>query len=291
MKTRILLLAALLALTILCPRIKAQQPGYCCILDRINDPAWLIYGALLTETDIDAPGAEDFSMAEFGASGGLAFFRTSSGVVDIRADLDLAHFMDDGGIGLPDDLLALNLDADWVTRVDDTTSLRAGFKPGLYAEAEGLSSDSFFFPFSLEAIYAFQPNLSGLAGVAVYPDFDQQLDPLIGLRWIPGEEWVLDLFYPASRITFQPSTDWSVSLGLTIDKTSEYQLDKSDDRDRIMIDQDRLYIEAEWSVDESTRVMCQFGRIMDRSIEFEGLNGDFDVDDTVYFRIGVGGMI
>lgn len=267
----------------------SEELPYCQILDRVVDPVWQTTIGYYTRENIR--GGSDFGIMEFDASSGLAFYRTRYGEVDIKSGVDLNVIVGSDGVGLPNQFGSIHMDVAWTIRQPDGFSLRLSAFPGLYSDFEDLSAEDFFIPMDISAIWAFHERASGLLGVAIFPDFDQTMEPRAGIRWAMSDFATMDIFFPESRLRLTPNEFYAINMGVSINKYAEYQLDEGNPRDRLMLDETRFFLGMEFSQSDATRFLIEVGRIVNRDIDFEEVGSRAHVDDGFYLRVGLTGAL
>lgn len=262
----------------------AQWSDYCVLLDRMEEPIWHYYGGWVTASRVE--GAGKTSQLEWGASAGLWYHRTAFGEFDFRAAIESMTFTSSAGLNVPTTVAAAHLDLRYVTGFDNGYALQLGMEPGLYSEIRHAGSQHLFFPFSIAGIRAVNPSLSLLGGLNFYPGFDRLVDPRLGARWVVSDFLLIDLFYPASQVVVRPTMNWTVRAGVEIRDYLEYQLKRSDERDRLMIDETRLYVGMDWRQWNERHFFIEAGRLVDRSLSFRRNESRRDLGDAYYLRLG-----
>jgi hypothetical protein len=292
MTTRLKQLGLVLGCALALPAA-AQEGGapFCQILDRFDDPIWEVSLGYVASADLDTDEGRDSGVVEFDAGTGLAYFYTGLGTVDLRAALTLDSFTSGGGVRLPGQVGTLNLELHWIHRTESGLALRLGMAPGFYTDFEDLSGRDFFVPLSAEVVQAFNPQWSGLAGLAVFPGFDHVVDPRLGVRWGPTDSLLVDLFYPESKIVFAPSERARVWLAFHVLLYPEYQLEEDDSRERFLYDESRWTLGASHVVNDAFHAIVQVGRVLNREIDFEDGGPRADMDNAWFVQFGIGGFL
>lgn len=281
---------ALCIMMIAAPSVQAQYgQGYCQLLDRMEEPFWKAYAGYTTRERLSE--GKKVALAEAGVGSGLMYLRTNIGDFDLRADIDSIFFMGSGGIDLPDQVTAARLDLKHVLRFQDGYALQLGLQPGIYSEFKGFKARDFFVPFSAKGILAVNDRLSLMAGLQFYPGFRKWIAPRAGARWAITDFLLLDLFYPASRLSFRPNYNWTFSVGAEQREELEYHLPKGDNRRSVTLDETRFFIGVDRVRSDTTQWMFEFGRVVNRDIDFRRNASAHDLEDATYFRIGIGGLI
>lgn len=285
--SRLLFVATLLAAT---QSFAQPSAPYCQILDGTEEPAWTIKLGYTTAAKIKAPEGHDVSVWSLAGGGGLYYWRTSVGDFDLSGAYDVSVFDGSGGINMPDRLAALRLNLAYVARNVNGTALKVDVYPGIYSDLSDLSLKDFYIPFQALAIQAFNPQISGLIGLAIYPGFDRWFDPRFGIRAAPSEDWRVDLMYPESRVTYRPE---SIELyaSLRHNAVNEFRLKESDERGSIALRDTRAALGAGWQLNDLLKVNVELGYIFGREVEFDHKAPDQDWRNATYFSVGIGGPI
>jgi hypothetical protein len=286
-----------LSLTILCLACTAAalaqdvDAPFCQILDRYDDePIWYARTGYIVHEDVDEPGGKDFGILDLEAGTGLAYFQTSRATIDVRAAVDAMVFLGSGGIDLPDQVGFLGFDINWTRRNARGGAFQFSTQPGLYSDFEDISGNDVSFPLGFAWIRSISPQLSLQTGLRVFPGFDREVDPKLGVRWSPDDFWIIDLFYPESRVGFAPNPDWRFFLGWERLVYPEYQL-SGDPRDRFQVDEDRLYLALQHAVSDTTHLLFEIGKKRNREYDFERRAPGADIDDALYFSLGLGSFL
>jgi len=261
---------------------------FCQILDRLEDPVWHATVGYVAQEDVE--DANDFGLIELETGAGLAYLHTAAGTFDLRLRFDVDVTTGSGGVDLPDQYGSLALELDWALRGASGRSLLLEASPGFYTDFEDLSGKDLFVPLRASMVQAFNDRISGQAGLAVFPGFDRVVDPIAGIRWGLSDSWLLDLFYPDSRLVFSPVPALRLHAGYSIREYPEYQLADDDDRDRFLYREQRWYLGAQYAIGDTAHLLVDAGRVVHREIDFENGAGG-DVDPALFVRIGLGGLL
>lgn len=293
--SRLLKPSILAALLLLGPPVFGQVDDFpfSQLLDRFEQPIWYAQLGVVDDAQVSfgEDGGTSFSMVEANAGSGLVYLQTSLGTLDLRTALDSWFFTSGGGVDLPDQVGALRLDVSWVLRSPDGTALELGTWPGFYTDFRDLSGQDFFMPLNIAIHRSFSPELAGKAGLNIFPSFERVVDPEVGVRWAVGEWALVDLFYPESRVAISPSPAWSLYTGLRALLYPEFQLREGDQRNRFRYREWRWSIGSDFALSGSVKLMVEGGSSFDRHISFEDVTGKADVEDALFFRIGLGGLL
>lgn len=269
----------------------AQAQGeypFCQILDRVESPAWEAHGSYVLDVDVNDTG-EELGLLGLSGGGGIGYYRTPVGDLDVTGDYDLYMLSGDGGLDLPGQLAALRLNAALTMRNAEGQALRLTLSPGIYSDLDEDLWKSLYLPFAVEGIQAFTPEVSGVLGVSCYPGFDQALEPRFGIRWSVNEYLLIDLMYPESRVTVFPTEGWSMFAGAKSVQTPEWNID--DDRGSVMLDELRGYIGVSHPLAEGFRLVYQAGLVVNREIDFDRHSPEYDMEDSMFLSVGVSGAL
>lgn len=262
---------------------------YCQIADRITEPAWHAELGYIPSSEVN--DRSSVAVTEWDAAVGMYYMPTDVGTIDVRARHRGRGFGGRGGINLPAQVGELLIDASWTIRQYNGLSIRLNVKPGIYSDFEDIGGQDLFVPFGGTAIYAFNELLSAQAGLNIYPGFDRYLDPVLGFRASIYDVLLVDLGYPETRVTYTQDDLWQVHVGYTVARYPEYQLEKDDARDRLRIDEDRLFFRWNYAAFYDAQLVIESGIVMNRSFDYDFGGRESEVDDSLYFRVGLSAML
>ena len=260
---------------------------YCCILDKKTESIWDAEVGYVFEGSNDAEGWDDVGFIALKGSAGLAYFETEyGGDIDLRATTDtrILQGFDGTSSGYP--LSIINLFLRWNQRFQYGYGLQFDFKPGLYSTLDGFGGGNWAFPFTAAGLRALNEQMTVVAGLSVYPSFDRVIDPKIGLRWVPNDDVLVDLFYPETKVNFQLSPVVGVHIGARFLTWLEYQMDEDDERDRLQLDENRLSVGLDLRNSDYGKWTFGLGYYFDRTIDFEEAATGVDIDDSFGFHVG-----
>lgn len=267
-----------------------NQWPYCQILDGTEAPAWRVDVEYTGKGRVKTEGGSEVSVWNISGGGGLYYWRTETGDLDLTGAYDFWIWDGSGGIALPDRTVALRLRADYIVRNWDGSALLLGVKPGIYSDAEELTIKSIYVPVEVLGIQAFNPRVSGLIGVAIYPGFDRVFDPRFGVRMAATDSVRFDLMYPESRVTFRPD-EWELFAGVRHDAVNEFRLEEDDVRKQFAFRETRAYWGSAWPIGDAFRMEAEVGWAFNREVDFKREAPGRDIEDAWYIRVGIGGAL
>lgn len=245
----------------------------------------------VTPAETTAAGWGELSAAEIGMWGRFGNWESDWG-----ADLDLLGQFDTMVLAIDSDdleeypLTMARLRLQWSQRFEGGFGFELDTAPGLYSGLESFASDDFAVPFGGSWIVAFGPGAAAFIGATVYPTFDEELEPRVGLRLAQRDSVILDLAYPESRLVLAPHKRFRLVAGAQMLRCPEYNMG-NDERERLRYDETRVYGGLELGVTRETRLSLQGGMLMDREFSFEAVGPDVEVEDAPFFRVGLSRML
>lgn len=273
------------------PVLAQQDFPYCQILDRVDEPAWQARLGWVADADVEAPTGKEFGQQKVSGGGGLYYWRTSLGDIDLAGAYDVTFYDGGGGIDLPDRTAALRLDAGSVWRWWDGSAVKVNVYPGIYSDLRDPGFEDLAVPFQVLGIQAFNPQVSGVLGFAIYPGFDRSFDPRFGVRVAASDQLSVDVMYPESRVLFRPAVNWDLYAVLRNEAVAQFQLEDDDPRDSFRSEETRVYVGLNAPVSAELRAMGRLGWVMNRSVDFGRAQAARDVGDAFFVELGVGGTL
>jgi len=97
-------------------------------------------------------------------------------------------------------------------RFNESFSLNAMGRVGLFSDFKNVTSDALRFQGRLEGIYTFSPQIDIQAGIIYAGRARVKMLPTVGIVWTPDDNWVLRLVFPNPKISRRlwtgPQADW-----------------------------------------------------------------------------------
>lgn len=267
-----------------------RQYPYCQIVDRVLEPGADLSLGYAPEEKV-ADSTSKFGFVETIADLALGYYRTGAGDFDLSLHFRLWSEMGSNHYDLPDQFGFLRLKVQWDWRTQDGLTYRIAGYPGIYSALEDLAFDDLFVPFSLSGIQAFNERLSAQAGLSVYPGFDNVIDPIVGLRWAPADDWTFDLGYPETRGLWKALPGATLLAGYQVNRTWEFSLAESAPYNHFMYYDQRLYGGLDVEIADFTQLMFRGGWLFGRNLDFSsGIYRDSEIERGYFFSIGIGGL-
>lgn len=266
---------------------------YCQIADNRQDPMYSLSLADLFEEKIEGFG--DTSVLELKADWEFAYYRSPEhGDISMGLDVQLTYFADSAGVQLPDQLLKLAVDSALTWRGAAGYSYRFEIAPGVYSDLEELNFSALSFPFALSAIRAFTPQVSGLVGLELRPEWDLVVKPRLGIAWEVSPTLWVQAMIPESRVIWAATDNWQVYGGIVWNNV-DYELREKGglDRGRLTVEDIRMTLGVMQQVSSGHHLSVEIGQSVERDLEFEqgteSIPASLNIDDAFFFGLILGG--
>jgi hypothetical protein len=264
----------------------------CQIVDVPFEPVVQLSGGFVQSGSVENYG--DVSLIEVDAHWAfMHFWDVLFGDADIALRLNSTFFSDSTDIDLPSQLMRVAFDAGWTGRFGDGISLQAKIFPGIYSDFREFGADALYIPFSMAVIKSFDSKRSGILGVEIRPNFEQQIMPLIGLAWMINERTRLDARLPESRFVYYLGRGWSTHVGFRWWNMTYGIHENELDADQVTVEDFRLFLGTTFRLSDNIRFSGEIGQAFGRSIEYSdtigGIESEFDIDAATFVRFTLGG--
>jgi hypothetical protein len=97
-------------------------------------------------------------------------------------------------------------------KFNESFSLNAWGRVGIFSDYKNLTSDAFRFQGRLEGIGTLTPDMQFIGGIIYYGRARVKMLPTVGVIWKPDDNWELRLVFPDPRVSRRlwrgPETDW-----------------------------------------------------------------------------------
>ena len=267
--------------------------GFDQILDNPQEPLYGVELVNLFESTVEGFG--DTTINEIGGNWEFAYYRIPNmGHLAAALAAQFTIFQDSAGVALPDEVLKLALAGTLTWRADRGLAYELGFQPGLYTDVEDFGFDALAFPFSVSVIRSFAPDLSGVAGLEIRPEFITVVRPLLGITWAASDYVWMQIMIPESRAVWGINDRWRTHLSAEWNNV-DYRVGDKDglSREGISLEDIRFAVGVTYQMSDLHHFTVELGRSTHRSVEFEtgppGRPADFDLDDTGFIRFVLGG--
>lgn len=265
----------------------------CQILDKDQSPAYSI--DLIYIDDSEFSGYESTSFAELNAILELGYYYdVLQGELDLAVDFDGMLLFSSAGLQLPDQLIALALDAGLTWRYINGMALQVRIAPGIYSDLEELRFGSLNMPISVSGIMRLNSDLSAIAGVQVRFWFERELMPIAGLVWGPADWLRIEATLPEAQAVCYFNDRWSANLKWAWESMTYTIREKSDyDREKITFESYRTSLGFSYAVSSALKWTGDIGMITEHGVEFrkapEDMDDSIDISNEAFVRVGIAG--
>ncbi len=260
---------------------------HCPIVDGGRDPLGSASVGWAPAKAIEDTG-EDFGFFDFAGQVSLGYYRTAAGDFDLSVAGHLWTPTDGDNYDVPDSFGQGYLRLRWDIRTTQGLTLRAEARPGYYAEVAHLEWSDFNLPFSLSGIQAFNKQFAVQGGVAIHPGY--AFDPILGLRFVPHRDLVMDLAYPESRLYWHVHPVFALLGGYQVNRMWIFSLSEDDPGEDFILRDQRLYGGFDLTLGGLMTLTARGGMLLGRELDFtHGDDTKAEVDEGFFVSFGIAG--
>jgi hypothetical protein len=287
--TTLLAALALLGATHLYARPSATIDQY---LDRTPTPSWRLDGRYIASADYENYGSSE--SVEFDGRWAMGYFRDCFyGDMELSLAAKLQVFGSTASINLPNQLLDLYIDLDWVWRYVNDTALRLRLQPGTYSDIEQIDAGNLRMPILLEGVKRFSPTTSAVLGGTIRAGYDLPFMPSLGVVWQPTPQYRLEALLPKACMLYHLNDRFTVQGDFEWRNTSYNLRESGFTRSEITQNDLRVGAGALYSLSDDLHLTADIGYIFNRSVKFDKtpayIENEIDVDPAPYFTLGFRG--
>lgn len=161
---------------------------------------------------------------------------------------------------------------------------RINIEPSLFGSKWNFRSSSFRL---LQQYFIIsQPNeyLTLLLGVAVFPDFEDEVWPVLGFIWRPNDKLSLNIIPKNSNITYSVNEkldfffEWDIDFG-------EYEVDRGDAKNVVLkYNQTVAGLGFQYNINKNIQFLFSTGGVFDRSLEYRDDSGKVSIKNGAYLH-------
>jgi hypothetical protein len=172
----------------------------------------------------------------------------------------------------------------------DKTYLRIGVSPSFYADDWDFPASSFRIP--VRSLLIYQPNdkLTLIAGVAVYPDSENEVWPILGLIYKPNDKLTFELLPKRPNINYQLNNKVAIFAEGGV-ANSEFEVQRDNDKNVVLRYKEmRLGSGMKFKFNKFIQSSLSAGAIFNRYLKYRDDQGKVNIKDGLYteFRIEIG---
>jgi len=182
--------------------------------------------------------------------------------------------------------VALDLDTYLPTPYDDIY-LGIGVSPSFYGEDWDYESSAFRIPVRSYLVYQPSEELTWLAGVAVYPDFDNEVWPILGVIYKPDEQWYFNLTPKRPSISYKLSERFTLFVegGLT---NSEFEVERNN-VEGVVLKYKEMHLGSgvKFDLNDYVQTSLSLGGAFNRQLKYRDERGKVNIENGLYaeFRL------
>jgi len=172
----------------------------------------------------------------------------------------------------------------------NNTYLRLGINPSFYTDDGNFESSAFRIPSHYFLIYRPNPEWTFLYGIAVYPDFEDEVLPIAGFIYKPNDKLAFNITPRRPNITYVLNERVSLFAegGLAINSEYEVKRDNSENV-VLMYKETRLGSGLKFKLNKDIQASLSAGGMFKRRLRYRDNHGKVDIKDGLYteFRVEI----
>lgn len=195
------------------------------------------------------------------------------------------------GVELPAHLVGLTMDIETALPFLNLnkTYLRLGISPSFYGEDWDFSTSSFRIPVRSLLIYKPNSQWTFLGGIAIYPDFENEVLPILGFIYKPNDKLTFNL------IPKRPGISYLINDRITLFAEGGSSLDEfevtRDNFKNVVLRYKEMHLGGgvKYKVNQFIQGSIQAGGMFNRSLKYRDNQGKVKIKDGLYteFRIEI----
>ncbi|MEI6631175.1 MAG: hypothetical protein WCL25_01000 [bacterium] len=170
------------------------------------------------------------------------------------------------------------------------TYLRLGVSPSFYADDWDFPASSFRIPLRSFLIYLPNPRWTFLAGLAVYPDFERKVLPVLGFIYKPNDRLSFNILPKRPNISYALGDRVSIFAEGGTSINSEFEVDQGNLKNTVLLyKENRLGLGVKFTPGPHIESFLSLGGVFNRTIKYKDSLGKVNIKDGMYaeFRIGI----
>lgn len=207
--------------------------------------------------------------------------------VTFSLDTQYISIEDTVAVELPANLTGLSFDLETTLPFFNfkNTYICSGISPSFYADDWDFSASSFRIPLRSYLIYQPNDKWTFIGGLALYPDFEDELMPILGFIYQPNDKLTFNIIPDRPNITYK--LDDKISLFAEGDIFNrEFEVDRNQYEDVVLRYRGgRLGAGVEYKLNKYLRTSIQVGGVFNRSLKYRDNLGKVDIKDGFYSEL------
>ncbi len=168
------------------------------------------------------------------------------------------------------------------------TYQRFGISPSFFGDQWNFDASDFRLPLRYLLIRRPNDRWTFFVGIAVYPDFERKVLPVLGFIYRPNEKLVFNIVPKGPNISYQFNDKLTLFVEEGGSLNSEFEVDKGD-RENVVLQykQARLGTGATFQVNQFLAASLSLGGVFNRSFKYRDSLGKVNLDKGFYSQIKI----
>lgn len=161
--------------------------------------------------------------------------------------------------------------------------LRFGISPSFFSDSWDFPASSFRIPLRSYVIYQPNERWTFLAGIAVYPDFEKEVLPILGLIYKPNDRLSFNLTPKRPNISYLLNDRVTLFLGGGSSVNNEFEVAKDNLKGVVLrYKETRLGAGLKYKFNNSVQGSLALGSAFGRYLKYRDSLGKVNIKDSVY---------
>jgi len=170
------------------------------------------------------------------------------------------------------------------------TYLRLGVNPSFYTDDGEFKSSAFRIPSYYYLIYRPHPQWTFLSGIAVYPDFEDEVLPILGFIYKPNDKLAFNIIPRRPNITYALNEKVSLFAEGGLALNSEFEV-KRDNSENVVLSYKETHLGTglKFKLNKYIQASLSAGGMFNRRLKYRDNQGKVDIKDGLYteFRVEI----
>lgn len=193
-------------------------------------------------------------------------------------------------VELPSHLVGLTTDIETTLPFFNfnSTYFRLGVSPSFYADDWEFSTSDFRIPSRYFLIFKPNTKLTLIGGIAVYPDFESEVLPILGFIYQPNDRLKFDIVPRRPNISYLVSEKITLFLEGGSSFNQEFEVERNNLEGAVLSYREtHLGSGLKFKLNKFMRGSISLGAVLNRSLKYRDNQGKVDIKDGLYteFRL------
>lgn len=165
----------------------------------------------------------------------------------------------------------------------DQTYLRIGLSPSFYGDDWDFETSAFRLLSRLLILYIPNAKWTFLAGVAVYPDFENEALPVLGFVYKPNDKLAFNIIPPRPNITYLLNDQVTLFGEGGSSLNSEFEVTRNDTKNVVLRYKEmHLGVGIKLKLNKFIQSSLSFGSVFNRSLKYRDNQGKVEIKNGLY---------